>query len=401
MSGQAVTDIADCNNRNDCASGQDEAYCQNAPEQEDEYFNCHYGKIPKSMVCDMKCDCKNYCDDEWKCNGLIYHKMIHSKCDHFERNITSYDICKFKKDCNTGNINCNQTPTCIREVYPTRSYIISNNSRCLPWAFCANKLDQTNCTDVTLAPLQCSINGMVSTVSLYVICKISVVTVFNWPHSNRTAVCDQEEDMWCATPTFDSDCLIHKHQLCNNISDCRDASDEAMSLCYRLTSRSCRRKYFFNISLRFPVEWIGDGVDDCINGIDEVTEEWHRCQYKINGFTIYGVEQCQDVYICPSGRPLYVDVHSLCDEPRFCQGNHQICTTSNSAHYSGDTILMKDINYMFHCLPGLTNLQNQIVHCQKISYPMVEILGAQANSLYVPTTKVSCKYVYGEEYRIP
>ena len=101
-------------------------------------------------------------------------------------------------------------------------------------------------------------------------------------------------DMQCVTPT--PGCYIHKHQLCDNISDCKGGSDEKSSLCYRVTTQDCERKYHFSTSLMIPVGWIMDGIVDCVNGIDEDVTKWKSCKYP--KFTTYGAEYCEDVYIC-------------------------------------------------------------------------------------------------------
>ena len=80
-----------------------------------------------------------------------------------------------------------------------------------------------------------------STVSQYIICKSTVYTFRNNIHSNTSAVCDDGMDTQCVTPI--PGCEIHKHQLCNNITNCKDGSDEKSSLCSRVTTQDCQRKY--------------------------------------------------------------------------------------------------------------------------------------------------------------
>ena len=131
-------------------------------------------------------------------------------------------------------------------------------------------------------------------------------------------------DMQCVTPT--PGCYIHKHQLCNNITDCKGGSDEKSARCSRVTEKSCTRRYHYNKSLKLPIGWIHDEIEDCVGGIDEGITYWNFCNYPT--FTIYGIEQCEDVYICPSGYPLYVEIPSLCDEMLSCEGGNGICDTA-------------------------------------------------------------------------
>ena len=244
-SGEKFTQRTWCNNRVQCYNGGvDEKYCT-----EEEVFQCRYssgsvsGDISTSRACDRKCDC-SFCDDEWNCNGYNYHYWY--KCSNSSRSIPSDWICDSITYCYHGDdeSNCGNVTTCDTGRYSTRTYMLTNYSRCTPEVWCANKLDQTNCSDTTLAPLQCPINGYMSPVSQLIICN----TTFT---SNTSAVCDDGMDMQCVTPT--AGCYIHKHQLCDNITDCEGGSDEKSALCSRVTTERCKRKYQYNKSLNLPI----------------------------------------------------------------------------------------------------------------------------------------------------
>ena len=148
-----------------------------------------------------------------------------------------------------------------------------------------------------------------STISEHIICTSIVFGAFNYIfHSNTSAVCDDGIEVQCVAPI--PGCYIHKHQLCNSITDCKSGSDEERALCHRLTAQECKRSYHYSTSLKLPVSWIDDGVEDCVGGItDEDITKWNWYQYYT--FTIYGRDQCEDEYICPSGYPLYVEIPSL------------------------------------------------------------------------------------------
>ena len=118
-------------------------------------------------------------------------------------------------------------------------------------------------------------------------------------------------------------CYIRKHQLCDNVTDCKGGSDEKSRLCYRVTTQYYTRKFGYNTSLSIPVGWTGDGDVDCVNRIDEDITKWSSCEYP--KFTSYGTENCEDVYICPTGYPLYVEIKSICDVLFSCQGGTEIC----------------------------------------------------------------------------
>ena len=356
-SGETYTQLTLCNNKVECYnSGVDEKYCT---EKEEEVFKCRnsFDEIPISRVCDRKCDCKSFCDDESNCGNLT---------------------------------------TCVLEGESIRPYILANYSRCTPEVVCANKLDQTNCSDTTLAPLQCPVHGYMSTVSRLIICQPKVYSHHDNVHSNSSAVCDDGIDVRCVTPT--SKCYIHKHQLCDRGTDCRDGSDERRALCTRFTAQTCKRKYNYKKSLRLPISWIDDGVEDCVGGMDEDIRKWKSCIYST--FTIYGSEECEDVYICPSGYPLYVEIPSLCDEMLSCEGGNVICETAALASPQVRYTPMKveNVNHLHICLLGLQGLKTHFEGCEQATYPNVDILGTKPNNLSLPVKQVSCKYMYGEQY---
>ena len=343
--------------------------------------------ISTSRVCDRKCDC-SYCDDEWNCNGYNYHYWY--KCSNSSRSIASYYICNNYTNCYHGDdeSNCGNVTTCIWKGSATSTYMLTNYSRCTPSVWCANKLDQTNCSDTTLAPLQCPINGYMSTVSQVIICSTAYT-------SNTSAVCDDGMDVQCVTTT--PGCYIHKHQLCDNITDCKGGSDEKSALCSRVTTERCKRKYQYK-SLNLPISWINDGIEDCVGGIDEDIGKWESCSY--SNFAIYGVEQCEDVYICPSGYPLYVEIPSLCDESLSCEGGNWICKTTvlASSQITYSPVEVENVYHLHYCLSGLQDMYLHNAQCEHATYPTDDILGTQPNYLFFPVKQVICEYVYGEQY---
>ena len=170
------------------------------------------------------------------------------------------------------------------------------------------------------------------------------------------------------------------------------------TICYRVTTQDCQRKYHYNTSLKIPVGWVRDGVEDCVNGIDEDITNWQLCKYST--FTIYGTKKCEDVYICPSGSPLYVEIKSICDVLLSCRGGIEICNSEvlTSSQFEYAPVNVENINYLQYCLLGLESLPLHIASCQHVTYPTDKILGTKPNYLYLPTKQVSCKYVYGEQY---
>ena len=384
-----------CDNKMDCYNGGvDEKYCI----EEEEMFQCVYtkgtvwGEIYKSRVCDRKCDCTFHCYDEWNCNGYRYHYWY--KCNNSSRSIPSYAICNNRIECDHGDdeSNCGNDTTCVAGFDNQRTYMLANYSRCLPSVRCAHKLDQTNCSDISFAPLQCPVSGYRSTVSKYIVCSTAYLAF----HTNNSAVCDDGMDVQCVTPT--AGCYIHKHQLCDNIIDCQGGPDEKSVLCSRVTAESCHRKYHYNQPLKLPLGWINDGTEDCVGGIDEDIKKWNSCSYST--FNIYGSEKCEDVYICPNGYPLYVEIPSLCDEMLACEGGNVICETAAlvSPQVRFTPMKIHNVNYLHYCLLGLQNLRMFFARCEQVHYPTIDILATQSNYLFLPVNQINCEYIYGEQY---
>ena len=397
-SGVSVNSSTWCNNKVECHNGGvDEKYCT----EEEEMFECYEDQegiddfIIMSKVCDRKCDCK-YCDDEWRCGGYIYHHWY--TCSNTEHVIPSNYFCDKYKDCYHGDdeSDCEENTICATEGNSIYTYKLANYSRCTAMVLCANKRDHTNCTDTRLAPLMCPVGGDMSTISQYILCKKEAYTYGKLIHSNTSAVCDDGMDVECVTPT--PGCYIHKHQLCNNITDCKGGSDEKSTLCYRVSTQNCKRKYDYNTSLKIPKLWVMDGMMDCVNGIDEDIKRWNSCEYP--KFTSYGAEHCEDVYVCPSGYPLFVEITSICDVLLSCQGGTEICNPEmlTSSHLRYTPTEVENVKYVHYCLLGLEDLYPHIASCEHVTHPTTEILGAQPNYLYLPKTQVSCKYLYGEPY---
>ena len=170
------------------------------------------------------------------------------------------------------------------------------------------------------------------------------------------------------------------------------------ALCSRVTTESCKRRYHYNTSLKLPIGWIHDGIEDCVGGIDEDITYWNFCNYPT--FTIYGIEQCEDVYICPSGYPLYVEILSLCDEMLSCEGGNGICETAvlTSPQVRYTPVKVENVNYLHFCLLGLQSLKIYFMGCEQVNYPTVDILATHPNYLFLPVRQVNCEYMYGEQY---
>ena len=126
--------------------------------------------------------------------------------------------------------------------------------------------------------------------------------------------------------------------------------------------------------------------------------KWNSCSY--SNFAIYGIEQCKDVYICPSGYPLYVEIPSLCDKSLSCEGGNGICKTTvlASSQITYSPVEVGNVYHLHYCLSGLQDMYLYNAQCEHATYPTDDILGTQPNYLFLPIKQVICEYVYGEQY---
>ena len=227
--------------------------------------------------CNGVCDRYN-CLDEASCNGFRYGFYCGGiKSD--QTYISTARICDEKEDCENGEdetgclwreeleLPIEKNRCLLRDTIKSSEIQLNNFTRCSALIFvvegirqrivpiCEYYLDQTNCSDPTRGVIPCQIDGYRSTVSKFATCK------------QTPGLCDDGFDNLCLRTTVL--CHVHKHQLCNGISDCIDKSDESSSICGAITTSTCYRRYRHETKLSIPVAWLGDGFGDCQNGEDE------------------------------------------------------------------------------------------------------------------------------------
>ena len=217
-----------------CRPTVDERYCSN-------FKNQLVGSIKE---CDGSCQHDTNCEDEALCNGFRYGKFCSrggkkhyikatmicdesSDCDDLsdEQQCSSRSNIQFVCSGRTGKTIFNYTrcaPIEINLVYKeTTALGLSKYS-----SYCLEFEDQYNCSDPLRGVLNCTARSYPSTISSGVLCL------------DITPLCDNGLDQDCTRTS--PLCLVHKHLLCNGISDCEDKSDEQYSECEDM-SQKCNR----------------------------------------------------------------------------------------------------------------------------------------------------------------
>ena len=354
-------------------------------------------------ICNGVCDAY-LCEDEAVCNGYTYG--LYCKRKNLTHYVAPNSICDNKATCDEAEdqINCtvtSNTETSCRQRSSTQMVPIHNYTRCMSFTksrrqyfaeYCIWEdmaLSQTNCTDRSRVGLTCNIDGYESTVSKYWIC-------FN----KTISVCDDRIDGNC----FETEiCKVHKHLMCDNEEDCDDMADETHQICKSRTVATCKRRVGNRGELPIPTSWIKDGVWDCKNGIDE-TGQWESCgKGRTFRYASNKTDECENVFVCKTGNPGYVELKNLCDGLETCGNENEICSVSSRKYSISTSVLTTNkglVKNLSHCQKGMTSLQQLEKRCvtKEFIYPDGDIFGGTATSLVLPNRKESCDYMFGELY---
>lgn len=403
--------LYNCNGVENCENTEyDEAHCS-----EDSYkcFQQSFLDVPRERVCDGVCHCKS-CDDEAICNGYRYG-MFYKDQFNQSRYLPPNRICNGRNEILDGSdeLNCKETGRfCKTEIKDFSTFYgdskvrtgfrpLRNDSVCsVPNADedasdgdCVDGFDQINCTDKTIAPLRCKINGSESTVSKYVICK-----------GRSLHLCDGGLDSACVFP--EGECRVHKHQVCDGVPDCPEGGDEAHRLCRGLTNVFCTRRFSnTNTRLKILLEWVGDGVEDCEDGIDELEEQWKTCGQGMTARFIMNNESCKEVLLCPDEQK-FITQKELCDQQETCSGESYICNAARMGGFKLGTKFQRKPTHPF-CLKGMENFLTLKGYNQTLQAPCQEKLlttpeiafGVKEKLIVQPSRyKTNCRYVFGESY---
>ena len=403
---QHIAASKNCDKKCDCANCADEASCG----QHTKGLFCADGKyIEPDKICDSNDDCMDWKDERYcfeaKCNITLYHNGITAGHSEAKQPVTQIRRLKMDDNCD-GIPRCDDssdevcvTRTCqrvINESYTLTGTLKDTNICSAPisgsfYRICDDARDQINCTDPTDVALQCKIDGKPSTVSRYVICK-------------GLDMCDDKMDNDCMQ--ISEECLIHKHQFCDGIHDCEGGADEKEELCHVTKSALCLRRYPADDSERKPVPltWIGDGVVDCKDGVDEHFLEWRFCgDSKFPWATSFTEAEtpCEEFYLCANKTEEMVQFPFLYDNVNSCGRENKVCkATSHQLITTNLQDLKSGIRASHFCLPGLNSLQNLASSCvlKQFIHPH-KPFGVTAHlPIMVPEEELQCSYLFGAPY---
>ena len=360
-----------CDGYYHCVDQSDEENCDYSLDK-GRYCNAsdptHYGWVPNIYFCDSYSDCK-YGEDEIDC-GFDYGLTCYINETGQNGWVDRKHICDGKIYCGNGEDEdrerCdlrNQTKLecmertkseiiAVKEIdtcYYPQSYSTSTSGN--HFLGCEGMLDQTNCsfTDV----MNCTVKGHLNTrVRERWLCN-------NWE------VCDDGKDEICHT--YNADCRVHKYLICDGVKDCPiNGEDENECQKKLLPNFTCQRPLIRKQPLETQIleEWICDGEEDCVGGIDEDDTIW----------------DCKRGIECPDMPGKYVALDRFCDNVESCDGSElQLCLASRSSsemiihslderdliHWKNNTD-DSEFLFQFPCLPGImkTNTTRLLSMCQ-------------------------------------
>ena len=422
-SGNAIILSTRCNGNFDCENTQiDEQICDGTSEEDDRLcYNSDGVHYTATEECNKKCDCA-WCDDESYCNDHHYgtkctHPLAHyhdsGDGNFVSRTIPPNWICDGSFDCVNGEDeqNCSDTssPSELGACYRAGDYSpiqLNALNKCSVESELFGKVcsverfySQYNCADDDLQVLKCSYLGESVTVSSHYVCTDRSLTA--------EPLCDDGIDKACDIP--ESNCVIHKHQNCDDINDCTGEADEKRMLCEKMTSSvTCVRKYVGNggISRNIPYSWVFDGVVDCIDGTDENVDFFPKiCGTGNEQRQVEVDKNCGDLdlasFKCFTSN-VFIDLSYVCDRIESCGNENRICEVSRNVAVVFSKVLegRNKAKQLSYCLPGLADLTFLRGGCieEQFDHPF-PLLGIDQELIYRPAVGgIDCRSVFGELY---
>ena len=364
-------------------------------------------QVGHTEICNEICDLWT-CEDEATCDGFTYG--IYCKRGTAPAYIPPVTICDGKKECTNGEDEANCTVTentmsSCKHVFTRNLVPIHNYTKCTKvdksafseplhkFKYCELAdvaRHQTNCSDPSKNGMTCEINGYKYSISKYLIC-----------FDDKVGACDDNIDAKCFTT---QSCKVHKHLLCDNKGDCDDFADETHQMCSSKTKTTCSRRVGSEVELPIPISWLIDGVRDCENGVDE-TEVWPTCgEGRTRRYVSEDSTECENVYICRTGIPGYVELDNLCDGLESCGNENMVCSGSSRSEVLSTSVMTMDMGLtktLSFCVKGLDSLQQLVNVCvtEAFIFPDEDIFGVNTKtSVTLPIEASTCDNMFGELY---
>ncbi len=280
------------NNKIDCRDGSDEdpLYLVGLPCHPSRQM-CQNGKcVSRKLYCDGEDDCKDGSDEGLVCQN---YKCLPNqwKCWDNSMCVDSSSVCDGYPNCKDGSDEHNTLCGCPDdESWPCKDGegCITNNKVCDGYIHCNDTSDESDsvCTKWT-----CSV-GLGKCHDNNMLCVPRCNGITDCQYGSDETNCDGFICLPGQRKCADNRQCVADEDICNDITNCRDASDEfCNAMClpeYMNLECFIGRRCSEDKAICFPVEKFCDGVIDCPLGSDEADsdctcEDWGLHECKLNG----------------------------------------------------------------------------------------------------------------------
>lgn len=446
---QAIFDWYELFNHDYACLGEAAKYCNNIKNTDIKecskslQFDCKSDypqsteTVPISAVCDDWCDCSNCADEAMPsssgypnctrkntvglfCNKTLMYWDFKNKTASITKEvyIEPHQICNRHNNCDgkEDEQDCPKKPKgegCYYEGLRGRIWKkLSPSNKCsVPnenfQAVCMDFSDQFGCPDEANIGLQCIGEGGEVVLSKYLV-DCNARWILSMARGMWSPICLDEIDSQCHY--LDAPlgyCLVHKHRMCDNYTNCEESLDETDDMCSDLENVKCVRRVG-KLERYIPSQWVADGIRDCEDGKDENATFWqeYRSHYTTCGdagswSSISSIDCSSEKYFfCANTTEEMVPYARLCDRSPSCGNEERICRVARNLDLLWKTPPHDSI--IGYCLPGLNDilrLKNKT--CQVVDkniWYSNNPFGVTKRTTIFPEESFDCRFLYGIPY---